>query len=58
MKTYKCCTCNWREEVMKALGLAYTISKGMIVYKGSIAPYSTLVEMLIEKRIELGIKSH
>ena len=40
---------------MKALNLEYTIVNDMIVVKGSIGDYKTLVDMLVSERIKLGI---
>ena len=55
MKTFKANRIDWREEVMKALNLDYTIVKDMIVFKGSIGEYKTLVDMLVSERIRLNI---
>ena len=55
MRTFKANRNNWREKVMKALNLDYTIINDMIVVKGSIGEYKTLVEMLVSERIKLGI---
>jgi hypothetical protein len=55
MKTFKANRNDWREKVMKALKLDYTIVNDMIVVKGSIGEYKTLVEMLVSERIKLGI---
>jgi hypothetical protein len=55
MKTYKANTNEWREKVMKSLKLEYTIINNMIVVKGSIGDYKTLVDLLVSERIKLGI---
>jgi hypothetical protein len=55
MKTYKANTNEWREKVMKALKLEYTIINNMIVVKGSIGDYKTLVDLLVSEREKLGI---
>ena len=55
MKTFKANRSDWREKVMKALNLDYTIIDNMIVFKGSIGEYKTLVDMLVSERIKLGI---
>ena len=55
MKTFKADRNDWREKVMKALNLDYTIINDMIVLKGSIGEYKTLVDMLVSERIKLGI---
>jgi hypothetical protein len=55
MKTFKANRSDWREKVMKALNLEYTIVNDMIVVKGSIGDYKTLVDMLVSERIKLGI---
>jgi hypothetical protein len=55
MKTYKATTCQWRVNGMKALNLEYTIVNNMIVYKGSIGQYKTLVDMLVTECNKLGL---
>jgi hypothetical protein len=55
MKTFKANRIDWREKVMKALNLDYTIVNDMIVFKGSIGEYKTLVDMLVSERIRLNI---
>ena len=55
MKTFKANRNDWREKVMKTLNLDYTIVNDMIVVKGSIGEYKTLVDMLVSERIKLGI---
>lgn len=55
MKTFKANRNDWREKVMKALNLEYTIVNDMIVVKGSIGEYKTLVDLLVSERIKLGI---
>jgi hypothetical protein len=55
MKTFKAKRSDWREKVIKALGVDYTIVNDMIVVKGSIGNYKTLVDMLVSERIKLGI---
>ncbi len=55
MRTFKANTNDWREKVMKALNLNYTIINDMIVFKGDIGEYKTLVDMLVSERIKLGI---
>ena len=55
MKTFKANRNDWREKVMKALNLDYTIINDMIVLKGDIGEYKTLVDMLVSERIKLGI---
>ena len=55
MKTFKANRNDWREKVMKALNLEYTIVNDMIVVKGSIGEYKTLVDLLVSERIKLEI---
>ena len=55
MRTFKANRNDWREKVMKALNLNYTIVNDMIVMKGSIGEYKTLVDLLVSERIKLGI---
>jgi hypothetical protein len=55
MKTFKASRNDWREKVMKAINLDYTIVNDMIVVKGSIGEYKTLVDLLVSERIKLGI---
>ena len=55
MKTFKASKNDWREKVMKSLNLDYTIVNDMIVVKGNIGDYKTLVDMLVSERIKLGI---
>ena len=55
MKTFKAKRSDWREKVIKALTVDYTIVNDMIVVKGSIGNYKTLVDMLVSERIKLGI---
>jgi hypothetical protein len=55
MKTFKANRNDWREKVMKALNLQYTIVNDMIVVKGSIGEYKTLVDLLVSERIKLEI---
>ena len=55
MKTYKANTNEWREKVLKAINLEYTIVNGMIIVKGSIGDYKTLVDLLVSEREKLGI---
>ena len=55
MKTFKANRNDWREKVMKALNLQYTVVNDMIVVKGSIGEYKTLVDLLVSERIKLEI---
>jgi hypothetical protein len=55
MRTFKANRSDWREKVMNALNLDYTIVNDMIVVKGSIGEYKTLVDLLVSERIKLGI---
>ncbi len=55
MKTSKANRNEWREKVMNALNLSYTLSDNQIVYKGSLGNYKTLVDLLVGERIRLGI---
>jgi hypothetical protein len=55
MRTFKANRNDWREKVMKALNLDYNIVNDMIVFKGNIGEYKTLVDMLVSERINLGI---
>ena len=57
MKSFKAKRTDWRERVMKSLKLEYTIVNDMIVVKGSIGEYKTLVDMLVSERIKLGIST-
>jgi hypothetical protein len=58
MGTHKAIRADWREKVMKALNLEYTIINNNIVYKGSIKGYNTLVDLLVSERIKLGINPY
>lgn len=55
MKSHKASRTDWREKVLKALGLEYTIVNDIIVVNGSIGSYKTLVDLLVSERIKLGI---
>jgi hypothetical protein len=55
IKTFKATQSEWREKVLKAINLEYTIDNNMIVVKGSIGEYKTLVDLLVTERIKLGI---
>jgi hypothetical protein len=55
MKTSKAKRNEWREKVMNALNLSYTLSDNQIVYKGSLGNYKTLLDLLVNERIKLGI---
>jgi len=55
MKTFKANRNDWREKVMIALELKYTIVNDMIVTKESIGEHKTLVNFLVSERIRLGI---
>jgi hypothetical protein len=55
MKKFKANKAEWREKVLNALNLEYTIENNMIVLKGSIGEYKTLVDLLVSERIKLGI---
>ena len=57
MKSFKAKRSDWRERVMKTLSLEYTIVNDMIVVKGSIGEYKTLVDLLVSERIKLGIST-
>lgn len=54
-KSFKANKTDWREKVMNALGLKYTIVEDMIVYSGEIGGYKTLVDMLVSERTKLNI---
>jgi len=51
--THKAGLTDWRIKVMETLKMDYTIKNGQIIYKGELE--ITLVNFLVEKRIELGI---
>lgn len=54
IKTHKANVTAWRIKVMNMAGLDYTITNNQIVYKGCLDG-KTLVNFLVDKRIELGI---
>lgn len=58
MKTFKAKRSDWREKVMKALNLDYTINNEIIVFKGSIGNYETLVHLLVSERKKLNILTY
>jgi hypothetical protein len=58
MKTYKVATDSWREKVMNALKLDYKIENNQMVYRGDLKGYKTLVELLVNERIKLGISPY
>ncbi len=58
MKTTKAGRTDWREKVMKALNLDYTIENDKIIYKGSLLGYNTLVDLLVSERIKLNINPY
>jgi len=55
MKTFKAGRNEWREKVLNTLNIEYTIVNDMIVVKGSIGQYKTLIDLLVSERIKLGI---
>jgi hypothetical protein len=55
MRTFKAGRTDWREKVMIALNLEYTIVNDKIVFKGSIGEYETLVDLLVTESKKLGI---
>ena len=55
MKTFKATRTDWREEVMNEIKLNYTVVDNMIVFKGSIGNYKTLVDLLVSEGIKTGI---
>jgi hypothetical protein len=58
MKTFKAKRNDWREKVMKALNLDYIIKNEIIVFKGSIGNYETLVELLVIESKKLNILTY
>jgi len=53
IKTYKAGRTDWRENVLKALNMNYTVVNDIIIYKGALN--TSLVCFLVDKRIELKI---
>jgi hypothetical protein len=58
MRTFKANRNDWREKVMKALNLDYIIKNEIIVFKGSIGNYETLVELLVIESKKLNILTY
>ena len=58
MKTFKVNKNQWREQVMQALNLEYTIIGNKIVYKGYIGEYNSLVSLLVSEAQKLKISTH
>lgn len=58
IKTFKAGRTDWRENVMKALNLEYTIVNDQIIYKGQLNGYKTLVDLLVTETRILGIPTH
>jgi hypothetical protein len=58
MKTYKVATDSLREKVMNALKLDYKIENNKMVYRGDLKGYKTLVDLLVNERIKLGISPY
>jgi hypothetical protein len=56
-KTHKAGRTNWRENVMNALNLNYTIVNDQIIYKGSIGEYKTLVGLLVSEAKKKNIQN-
>lgn len=55
-KTHKATLTDWRVKVLESLNMKYEVKNNMIIYKGELE--STLVNFLVDKRIELGINPY
>ena len=55
-KTHKATLTEWRIKVLETLNMPYEVKNDMIIYKGILE--STLVNFLVDKRIELGINPY
>jgi hypothetical protein len=57
-KTQKAVKTEWREKVLIALNLEYSIIGKNIIFKGDLGNYETLVNLLVSEAIKLSIKTY